>query len=93
MKKIRNELCEESFSIQEQTKISQQFIETILHNEALAESLKDLTIWISMFKRLLVRLLLLKMNINFESYHFMIILNEAICGKEISLLKILEQSK
>ena len=66
-KNIRYELSDKAISNQERTEISQQFLETIVSNETLAEPLKDLNIWISMFKRLLVRLLLSKMNINFES--------------------------
>jgi hypothetical protein len=39
----------------------------ILHDQTLADCLKDLNCWISMFKRLLMRLLSSRMNINFES--------------------------
>jgi hypothetical protein len=42
-------------------------LETITRRHKCTPSVINLTIWISMFKRLLVRLLLSKMNINFES--------------------------
>ena len=61
---IRQELAETNFSIQERMRITGEFIETTYQ---LADSLKDFNVWISMFKRLLVRLLLSKMNLNFDS--------------------------
>jgi hypothetical protein len=64
---IRDELREKSFNINERLSIVNQFIEMVLHNENIADCFKDLNCWISMFKRLLVRLLSLKMNINFDS--------------------------
>ncbi|CAF5055211.1 unnamed protein product [Rotaria sp. Silwood1] len=64
---IRNDLCERSFSIDQQISIVDQFIEMILHNNNIADCFKNLTCWISMFKRLLVRLLSPNMNINFDS--------------------------
>jgi hypothetical protein len=63
---IRNELCEKSFPIEQRTSIINQFIDMILHNENIADCFKNLICWISMLKRLLVRLLSPKININFE---------------------------
>ncbi|CAF4169460.1 unnamed protein product, partial [Rotaria sp. Silwood2] len=65
---IRNDLCEKSFSIDQQISIVDQFIDMILHNNNnIADCFKNLISWINMFKRLLVRLLSLNMNINFDS--------------------------
>jgi hypothetical protein len=64
---IRNEFREQSFPIDQRTSIINQFIHMILHDQTLADCLKDLNCWISMFKRLLMRLLSSRMNINFES--------------------------
>jgi hypothetical protein len=64
---IRNEFREQSFPIGQQTEITNRLIDIILHDQTLADCLKDLNCWISMFKRLLMRLLSSRMNINFES--------------------------
>jgi hypothetical protein len=64
---IRDELCEKSFPIAQRTSIINQFIDMIIHNGNIAHYFKDLICWISMFKRLLVRLLSPKVHINFES--------------------------
>ena len=66
-KNIRQELCEEAFFSKERTKIVEEFIATILNNTNFAQCFKELDVWIGMFKRLLVRLLLPKINIHFES--------------------------
>mgnify|MGYP006983380357 FL=1 len=60
---IPNELSEKSCPIGQQTSIRKQFDEMISNDK----NLHDLNIWIGMFKRLLVRLLLSKVNINFDS--------------------------
>ncbi len=64
---IRDKLHEESFKNSERSTIIKQFMNMTLHNDNIAVCLKDLICWISMFKRLLVRLLSPKVNINFGS--------------------------
>jgi hypothetical protein len=64
---IRNEFHEQSFPTDQRTSITDQFIDIILHDRTIADCLKDLNCWISMFKRLLMRLLSSRMNINYES--------------------------
>jgi hypothetical protein len=64
---IRNEFREQSFPNNQRTSIIKEFIDMILHDQTLADCLKDLNCWINMFKRLLMRLLSSRMNINFES--------------------------
>ena len=58
---IRNELNENSIY-----PIQKQFLDMIINDNNLANSLRNLSIWIDMFKRLLVRILLPKISINYN---------------------------
>ena len=63
---MRNELCEEPFSIDPGVSAVKEFIDMILHNNTIAACFRNLNYWIDMLKRLLVRSLLPGVNIAFD---------------------------
>lgn len=64
---MKSDLRVVPFSNSENVTIINEFMEIIFKNDNIAVCFKDLNCWIGMFKRLLVRSLSPKININFES--------------------------
>jgi hypothetical protein len=63
---IRGEVQNKILNNKEIQSIINEFIKMIVDNNKIADCLKDLNIWISMFKRLLVRLHPFKISIDFD---------------------------
>ncbi len=65
-KNIRGEFLDKASNNNEIQSIINEFIKMIMENNKIADCLKDLNVWISMFKRLLARIRPLKINLDFN---------------------------